>query len=169
MGIPKFARFIVTRYPLVLQKLKENPTIHDLDNLYLDVNGIIHMMSHNNSLEKMMSNRTTEDIFYDVVKYIDQVMHLMKPKKFLMIAFDGVAPRAKMNQQRSRRFKKTNLDPIQLKTLENEGKVASDLFNSDCISAGTEFMDKLMKVIELFICQKISSDPLWNKVIYLFM
>jgi hypothetical protein len=30
MGIPKFARFIVSRYPLVLQKLKENPEIVEL-------------------------------------------------------------------------------------------------------------------------------------------
>ena len=164
MGIPKFARFIVSRYPLVLQKLKENPTIHDLDNLYLDVNGIVHIMSHNNSFEKMISNRTDDDIFYDVLKYIDQVMHLMRPKRLLMIAFDGVAPRAKMNQQRSRRFKKNNLEPNQVKMLEKEGKGLSDLFNSDCISAGTVFMEKLMKVIDVFICQKISSDPLWKNV-----
>lgn len=30
MGIPKFARFIITRYPLVLQKLKDNPAMTDL-------------------------------------------------------------------------------------------------------------------------------------------
>ena len=30
MGIPKFARFIVSRYPLVLQKIRENPVINEL-------------------------------------------------------------------------------------------------------------------------------------------
>jgi 5'-3' exonuclease len=38
MGIPKFARFIVTRYPLVLQKLNENPDIVDLGKFLLFIN-----------------------------------------------------------------------------------------------------------------------------------
>ena len=121
-------------------------------------------MSHNNSFEQMIQNRTYEDIFYDVFKYIDQIVHLLKPNKFLMIAADGVAPRAKMNQQRTRRFKKTNLDDNQLETLKRCGKTVEDVFNSDCISAGTEFMDKLNAAFDLYISQKISTDPLWKDV-----
>ena len=167
MGIPKFARFIVTRYPLVLQKLKENSEVCSLDNLYIDLNGVIHIVSHNNSFEKMMSKRSFEDIFQDVFKYVDQLIHITKPTKTLVIAADGVAPRAKMNQQRSRRFKKENLDTNQHEILKQHGLTQSDIFNSDCISVGTEFMDALIKAFDLYIAIKITTDPIWKKVFFL--
>lgn len=128
------------------------------------MNGIIHIMSHNNSFEKMIQNRSYEDIFYDVFKYVDQLVHLTKPQKLLMIAADGVAPRAKMNQQRTRRFKKNNLDVNQLNILKQQGKEVEDIFNSDCISAGTEFMQKLSEAFDLYISVKMGMDPLWKNV-----
>jgi len=61
-----------------------------------------------------------------------------------------VAPRAKMNQQRARRFKSAR-DKIELlREMEEKGeKIPKDLFDSNCITPGTEFMRELNEKMEI--------------------
>eukprot|EP00548_Thalassiothrix_antarctica_P019687 CAMPEP_0194196246 /NCGR_PEP_ID=MMETSP0154-20130528/76567_1 /TAXON_ID=1049557 /ORGANISM="Thalassiothrix antarctica, Strain L6-D1" /LENGTH=238 /DNA_ID=CAMNT_0038920831 /DNA_START=210 /DNA_END=923 /DNA_ORIENTATION=- len=79
----------------------------EIDRLYLDGNGILHGCSHNNNNEDGTPNHITqEEICRNVVYYLDRViMDMVKPKELVYIAIDGVAPRAKLNQQRARRYR----------------------------------------------------------------
>lgn len=128
----------------------------------MDINGVIHKCSHNNDLVTMCSDRSYSDIFEGVFTYIDEIVHLIKPTTTLVISADGVAPRAKMNQQRSRRFKKENINPKDLEAMKKNGLNPEKMFNSDSISAGTELMYELSLEFDQFIKQKLSTDDLYK-------
>ena len=157
MGIPKFARFLITRYPLILRKIKDHRDIPEIDQLYLDINGIIHNVSHNNDVTVACTPKTSPQIYKDVCLVIDSILKLIRPKKLLMISADGVAPRAKMNQQRSRRFRKEELPQEAIDLLSQQGYDIKDMFNSDSISAGTEFMFNLSIYMNKYIEDKKKS------------
>jgi 5'-3' exoribonuclease 1 len=77
------------------------------------------------------------------MKAIDELVHTVKPRKLLFMAVDGVAPRAKMNQQRARRFRSAKDSQMLKEQLLKDGKEAPDLFDSNAISPGTKFMHEL--------------------------
>lgn len=135
-GIPKFFRWIAERFPLTLSNLTADVQQVEIDNLYLDMNGIIHNCTHAN---QSRTTATEEQMVYHAFAYIERLVRIAKPSQLLFMAIDGVlqsvtiterdpcfsrtwlnavppfhmksfkyagvAPRAKMNQQRSRRFK----------------------------------------------------------------
>lgn len=162
--MPKFYRWISERYPCLSSAVKEYQ-IPEFDNLYLDMNGIIHVCSHPNDDDPHF-RITEEKIFLDIFNYIDFLFRMIKPKKTFFMAVDGVAPRAKMNQQRGRRFKSAKEAQAQEKEARDRGEVlpTEERFDSNCISPGTEFMARLQDQLQQFVATKVSTDPLWRGV-----
>eukprot|EP00535_Pseudo-nitzschia_heimii_P004017 CAMPEP_0197180772 /NCGR_PEP_ID=MMETSP1423-20130617/5265_1 /TAXON_ID=476441 /ORGANISM="Pseudo-nitzschia heimii, Strain UNC1101" /LENGTH=999 /DNA_ID=CAMNT_0042630893 /DNA_START=61 /DNA_END=3057 /DNA_ORIENTATION=+ len=196
MGVPAFFRWLTEKYPKVLQDVVEervmlvggegtvraqfdctrpNPSGLECDNLYIDMNGIIHPCSHP---EHGPQPTTEEEMYENVCHYVDRLFRIMRPRKLLYLAIDGVAPRAKMNQQRSRRFRsaqeaRENLEVeenIRKELTKNGQKVPSAVkaWDSNVITPGTPFMLRLAEFIRFYIRKRISTDKAWQKIRVIF-
>lgn len=152
---------------------RPNPNGEEFDNLYLDMNGIVHPCSHP---EDRPAPKDEEEMMMAIFKYTDRVVNMVRPRKLLMIAIDGVAPRAKMNQQRSRRFRSAQeaaekaVDKAELlKMLKSQGGRIEEpeikkAWDSNEITPGTPFMDILASSLRYWIALKLNTDPAWAKM-----
>ena len=142
-------------------------------NLFLDMNGIIHPASHP---EDRPPPETEDDMYICIFDYLERVFAAVRPRKLLFMAVDGVAPRAKMNQQRARRFR--SAQEAQEKEEEEErlreqwAKEGHEVpprkerppFDSNVITPGTPFMDRLALYLRTFVHKKLSTDPGWASI-----
>lgn len=152
------------RYPAISQLIAEN-RIPEFDCLYLDMNGIIHNCTHKDS-DSPTFRMTEDQMFIAIFNYIEHLFGKIKPQKLFFMAIDGVAPRAKMNQQRARRFR-TALDAevAREKAIKSGVEMPKEeAFDSNCITPGTEFMARLTRHLKYFISKKVSEDTDWQGV-----
>jgi 5'-3' exoribonuclease 1 len=106
-----------------------------------------------------------------IFRYIDRmVTEIAKPKKLLFMAIDGVAPRAKLNQQRARRFRAAQERTESITKSKQRGETVDEenMFDSNCITPGTEFMEIVGKHLRWFIRKKIKEDSLWRNLEIVF-
>lgn len=105
-------------------------------------------------------------MYVAIFAYIEHLFDLIKPKKLFYMAIDGVAPRAKMNQQRARRFRSAlGAETARNKAIDEGIPLpATDPFDSNAITPGTEFMEKLTVQLKYFIHKKVTNDSSWQNI-----
>jgi len=153
MGLPGFFVWLLKntnkRDEIITKTLSENPDI-----LYLDANCLFHPQCF--AILRLHPTVTNiaklEDLMIErIIKYIDYVVDLVKPKKGVYIAVDGVAPRSKMNQQRKRRFMSQEEQKNKNRIKEKYSKQIPAKWSNMAITPGTEFMELLTDAIRKHI------------------
>lgn len=130
MGIPVYFKTIITKY--------SNNIIHkgkldtEIKSLFLDLNCLIHPCCKGCTDEKEMIQKILSEI--DKLIIYTGVSHL------LYIAVDGIPPKAKMKQQRMRRYNKY---------YENKYSLEKK-WNTNNITPGTFFMNTLNNSLKIY-------------------
>ena len=137
MGIPSYFSYVVKNHPEIIKKYTNNDV--KMNNLYLDCNSVVYDV-----YSRMDVKNLTEEISISIIKQvclkIESYIQLIGPDKKVIIAFDGVAPVAKLEQQRSRRYKSLYQNEI---SKEIYNKTTPDPWNTVAITPGTHFMKQL--------------------------
>ena len=150
MGIPAYFSYIVKNHLDIIQKFTKDTKI---SHFYLDSNSIIYDSIHEIDFENIKSDELNH-ILKLIVKKIHALIDVITPTKNIFIAFDGVAPLAKLDQQRTRRYKSY----YQSKISKNIFKTKTDPWNTAAITPGTIFMEKLNTYVRKYFENKFPDN-----------
>jgi 5'-3' exoribonuclease 1 len=149
MGIPSYFSHIIKNYSgIQLPKLGES-----VSHFFMDCNSIIYDVYHAiiNNNDSVSTSMTYEDMEARLIAgIIEKILHYIRvvsPRSTVFIAFDGVAPFAKMEQQRTRRYRSWFLENGLVETPGTKSKYP---IYSSMFTPGTPFMLKLSKEVERF-------------------
>lgn len=152
MGVPGFFAWLLKNYKngkIITPNIDET-----IDWFYIDANCLFHPQCHKilafynemKDLEKLENKMIKR-----ILNYIDYVIGVVNPKKGVFISVDGVAPLAKMSQQRKRRQKAISDNEMREIIKKKYGKTSSTIWNNTTITPGTIFMEKLHQKLLSYI------------------
>lgn len=167
MGIPYYFYTLYKTYAtknLMINK-SDLPSL-GIDTLLLDYNSMIHPCAQKvlKLLDKEMTDNSHIEkcILNECMLYTRYTINVLGCQN-VYVMIDGVAPRAKINQQRERRYKSFYLKQLQYESENN------CVWDSNNITPGTQFMEKIkdmlfdlqvqMAKINVQVCISDSDDP----------
>ena len=147
MGVPSYFRELIKKYGNII--LNKRPA--HVTSLYIDANCLFHPQCFK-VLDKHLF--TSGSALFDlmvaqIITYIKHLLSHVQPSKLVYIAVDGVAPLAKINQQRRRRFGYANNYKSRLNKKYNVP--FNDTWSNIVITPGTEFMQNLHVCLTKFV------------------
>ena len=136
MGIPSYFSHIIKNYGSIVQKLLDMTRNNVIfERLYMDCNSLLY-----DSYRELNSYDNIEnDLISNTIERIEYYIEKIRPIGLIYIAFDGVAPFAKMEQQRTRRYKSYYESNI----FSEEDDNGYQPFTTSMFTPGTDFMKKL--------------------------
>lgn len=142
MGIPSYFRKIVKEYPNVTFWDSEK----SIDHFFIDFNAMIYnVIPQIKNTETMTAFEFENVLLTKTLEQMERVItKIVKPAKSVIVAMDGPPPRAKMIQQRHRRYKGIKEAEFHAH-LETKYKrnIKRLNWNRSAISPGTVFMQRL--------------------------
>lgn len=160
MGIPSLFAYYYRKYRkenelmISIEELNQIGASH----LFFDFNSLIHPCAHqillvNGDLYtdfvqrgEDVTDKIEEDIIENCINYTKEIVYGLTNLSCVYIVIDGVAPRSKMNQQRERRYKSYFFRELE--------ETASRVWDSNKITPGTRFMEKMSKRLTEWIAQE---------------
>ncbi len=142
-GLQGFRSWLKKAYP---------ESVHDVplgvsdvfDIVCVDMNQVLHVAVRN--------SKTEEKAIKSVLMQLNRYYKICKPRKAVVLAFDGSAPLAKMLSQRRRRISET--------AKQHDRDRLSRLL----LSPGTDFMKKASEAVQLDAAWRIVSYPQFKNV-----
>lgn len=141
MGIPSYFSYIVKNHPSIIKKYVTN--LLQVHNLYLDCNSIIYDSYSKIDMSQKLTEPIAVHIIQCVIAKIEEYIAVIRPTQTVFLAFDGVPPVAKLEQQRARRYKSWYQNEILNHLHQHETKKKEDAWNTSSITPGTRFMAEL--------------------------
>ena len=139
MGIPSYFSHIIKNHSQVINKNITNRNGIRFERLYMDCNSILydsyHEVYNNTDNYSIPEDEIYQCILEKTAQKINDYIRRLNPTHMVYIAFDGPAPVAKMEQQRSRRYKSWFQTT---REKESSPKIPSSIF-----TPGTIFMQEL--------------------------
>lgn len=139
MGVPSYFSYIIKTHTHILHKYMQMVQSNiSFARLYMDCNSILYDSFH--SVDRTQTPAIVEKEILDKTSAkIEEYIAKIRPTECVYIAFDGVAPLAKIAQQKTRRYKSW-FESANVATFES---TPTPEISSSMFTPGTDFMKKL--------------------------
>ena len=150
MGVPGFFAWLLKTHKN--DQFIFNNINKTVSSLYIDANCLFHPRCF-----KVLSELTDEKdidkledaMIENIINYTSDIIDFVCPQDLVYIAVDGVAPLAKISQQRKRRFRSVQDRDIYESIKNKYNKPNNGVWTNTVITPGTCFMEKLhIRLIE---------------------